>query len=428
MALALGCLPSGASVAASCFGSLACTALTKGNTSDYRVSKLMAVILQITSVTLILVLQSTDLESWLRKIPGVRECGLDNACYSLQIAYRLGFTTACVFAFHIVLGMLGRCFANKALNSFWVFKFVYVIAGSLVALMIPNKWFVVWAGISNVALAWFLLIQMVWVLDFGYSWNDLWLSNAAEDKSHRKSGTVWYVGLGLFACIFLAAAYTWYSFQLIEQSPSIYRYSYSAEMQKEMNRTLLYINIGASSFLGLMSMFSGRGGILPASLLILYIAWLSWSCIFSAVGIVTTDTRLAVGMSLGMTLMIYASYQTHLPQTAKQVVEQVAEPTTDSENEQVVTAPSQDSMEKGQPRNTPETKPEEGSWKYITFMNTMHLSAACYFMNLCISWTHSPIGESNMISYWVQACASWVMLILYAWTLVAPCICNSRQF
>jgi hypothetical protein len=163
---------------AGCCGSMTCCALKSGNTSDFRISKFLALFLQIIMVTMTLVLQSTDMASWMGKIPVVKECGTDNGCYSLQIAYRLGFTTAIVFGLHLVLCLLGRWCGNKAINSYWVFKYVFVIGGSFLMLFIPNSFFAVWGGIAGVVLGWFLLIQMVWVLDFGYGWNDLWLGNA----------------------------------------------------------------------------------------------------------------------------------------------------------------------------------------------------------------------------------------------------------
>lgn len=409
----LSCLPSAASCALSCLGSLACSAITKGNTSDYRVSKLLAVVLQIMSVSLILIIQSTNTSQWLSKIPGVQECGNDNACYSLQIAYRIGFTTACVSGFHLLLSLLGRCFANKALNSFWVFKFLFVIAGSFLLLMVPNKWFTIWEGFANIALSWFLLIQMVWILNFAYTWNDIWVSNAIEDKSVGRSGAGWYIGLLLFSCLFLGVAYTWYGFLFAELG------------NEHSNKSILALNVGASTFLGFVSLFCPRGGILPSSVIVLYIAWLSWSTVYSAPGIPPTDTRLIIGLTLAMILLIYSSYQMKLPQVAAGAVKDAVK--ADTLAIQHVEAPVQESMDFGEKPKEQEDS-EVGNWGYITLYNSMHLSAACYLMNLSLSWTNSRIGEQNMIAYWVQAISAWSMLTLYAWTLIAPAICTSRQF
>jgi len=407
--LACGLLPSAAACAAGCCGSLACCALKSGNASDYRVSKLLAMLLQITTVSLILVLQSTKTSSWLGSVPGIDECGVDEQCYSLQIAYRLGFTTACVFAFHLVLAMLGRCFANKALNSLWVFKFVFVVGGAAVSMFVPNSFFSGWANVASVLLGWFLLIQMVWIIDFAFGWNDLWLTNAAEDRSAGKSGKGWYVGLLFFSLCFLGGAYTWYGIM------------FSKYGDDRTDTVILGINIGVSSFLGFISMFSPRGGILPASLVILYIAWLSWSTVVSGDLQVSSDSRLGIGLTLAAIILIYASYQGDAPQVASNdepVEATVQDPVA------AVEAPAQQTMEpKKETRND-----EVGSWKYIVLFDSMHLSAACYLMNLTLAWTNSSAGIDNLIPYWVQAVSAWTMLLLYSWTLVAPIVCSSRQF
>lgn len=388
---------------------------------------------------MILVLQSTDMVSWMGKIPVVKECGDDNACYSLQIAYRLGFATAMVFAFHLVLCLLGKCVGNKAINSFWVFKFVFVMGGSFLLLFIPNAFFTVWGGIADVALSWFLLIQMVWVLDFAYGWNDIWVNNAIEDKSKGLTGRSWYIGLLVFSIIFLVCSYVWYGFLFHDY----------ADMNS--NRLILGLNVGISTTLGVLSVFAPRGGILPGSLVILYIAWLSWSTVLSGTNMLTTDAKLGVGLALAFVLLGYASYRAKLPQVtsnetekSKEVGQVKSAPVDD--NAGVVAAvvegtpveaaaPVQNNIEEGNPAKAQpvnEKKPEEssasGSWKALVFVNSMHLSAACYLMNLCVSWSHSPRGEETMIAYWVQAIASWVMLTLYAWTLIAPAVCKSRQF
>ena len=428
-----------ASCIAGCCGSMACCALKSGNTSDFRISKFLALLLQATMVTMILVLQSTDMASWMGKIPVVKQCGVDNTCYSLQIAYRLGFATASVFAFHLVLCLLGKCVGNKAINSFWVFKFVFVMGGSFILLFIPNAFFTVWGGIADVALSWFLLIQMVWVLDFGYGWNDIWIKNAMEDKSKGLSGKCWYIGLLGFSVIFLVCSYVWYGF-LFRDYADI-----------NSNRLILGLNVGVSTTLGVLSVFAPRGGILPGSLVILYIAWLSWSTVLSGSNLLTTDTKMGVGLALAFLLLGYASYRAKLPQvtaTQKDQKTETKEPAEVSVNnaEGAVTAvvegtpveasaPPLNNIEEGNtkhPAAVEEKKPEEpattGSWKSLVFINSMHLSAACYLMNLCVSWSHSPRGEETMIAYWVQAVASWVMLTLYAWTLIAPAVCKSRQF
>jgi hypothetical protein len=382
-------------------------------------------VLQMFSVALILIIQSTNTPSWLSKVPGIKECGDDANCYSVQIAYRIGFATACVFAFHLVLSMVGRCMANKALNSFWIFKFFFVVAGAALFMLIPNSFFNVWGGIAGVALGWFLVIQMVWVIDFAFGWNDLWLTNAAEDRVANKSGTAWYVGLVFFAVAFFVGAYVIYGYLV-----KIYGSMYKA------NRTILGINIGVSTALALVSVFSPRGGILPASLVVFYISWLSWSTMVSADSNYASNARMIVGLVLAGGILLYSSSKANLPQVASNVDEPKETPTTTTDATVAVpahaVAPTQEgAMEQGNveaaaPKEQPNKK--DGSCRVIVFINSMHLSAACYLMTVCMTWSESTEGGDQSMAYWVQAASAWVMLTLYAWVLVAPMVCSSRQF
>lgn len=417
---AVGCV---GSCCAGCLGSCACSAMTKGNTSDYRVSKAMAFVFQIVAVSLILIVQSTNMSSWggwLEKIPVINSCGEDYACYARQIAYRIGFAGSCVFAFHLVLSF-GRCCANKVLNSYWVFKFLFLVLGSAAFMFIPNAFFSVWGSIAEIALGWFLLVQMVWVLDFGYSWNDLWLTNARDDKLAGHSGKSWYIGILFFSLAFLAGAYIWFGMSLR---------SYAGE---NSNKMILWVNLAVSTVCGVFSLFAPRGGILPASLTILYIAWLSWSICWSGDSTMnTSDARLGTSMALAFVILLYSTIRNDLPQVTSNpetpaIAAAVPQPEPDAEL--ATGAPGQASMEAGTgKKEKKEIKPEEGTWRAIVFLNLMHLSAVSYLMCLCLSWKNSPGGPENMIFYWVQAVAAWTMLVLYAWTLVAPYICTSRQF
>jgi len=302
------------------------------------------------------------------------------------------------------------------LNSFWIFKFVFVIAGSVLFALIPNGFFNVYAKIASVILGWFLLVQMVWIIDFGFSWNDLWVTNAAEDRLAGKSGKSWLIGILVFAVSFLIGAYVWYGFM------------YKGNSLNYNSKVILGVNVGVSTALGLVSVFSPRGGILPASLVVLYIAWLSWSILQSAAVRIVDNAQLGIGLTLAFVVLIYSSYKAGLPVTAAAapVEDKSAAPAAAPEG----AAPVQEAaMEEGKSKDAkPKETPEKGSCRYILFMNSMHLSAASYLMILCVSWSKSQLGAGNDVLFWVQAVAAWVMMLLYGWTLIAPLVCSNRQF
>jgi hypothetical protein len=134
-------------------------------------------------------------------------------------------------------------------------------------------------------------------------------------------------------------------------------------------------------------------------------------------------------MILAAVVLLYATFQGDVPQVASNEKKEITA-SSDAVNS-LEAAPVQESMRatEATPKTTTENKNEAvGSWKYIFIFNSMHLSAACYLMNLTLSWANSSAGLENRISYWVQAVSAWAMLTLYAWTLIAPLICPTREF
>lgn len=317
--------------------------------------------------------------------------------------------------------------ANKALNSFWIFKFFFVVAGAALFMLIPNGFFNVWGDIAGIALGWFLVIQMVWIIDFAFGWNDLWITNAAEDRASGKSGKGWYIGILVFAAAFLIGAYVIYGI-IFNRYGDLY----------EPNRGVLGVNVGVSTALALVSVFSPRGGILPASLVVLYVAWLSWSTVVSGISNYDSDARMGIGITLAGVILIYSSSQADLPQVASngasnKEIEGTTASRADAGGQAVtpVEAPSQEAaMEQGNAAKDTSipAQTKDGSWRVIVLINSMHFSAACYLMTLCLTWSNSTEGGDQSIAYWVQAVSAWVMLTIYAWTLVAPLICTNRQF
>ncbi|EDO33382.1 predicted protein, partial [Nematostella vectensis] len=58
-----------------------------------------------------------------------------------------------------------------------------------------------WMYIGFIGAVLFILIQVILLVDFAHSWNEIWTSNAEENDSK-----CWYIGLLVFMILFYAAA------------------------------------------------------------------------------------------------------------------------------------------------------------------------------------------------------------------------------
>lgn len=74
-------------------------------------------------------------------------------------------------------------------------KFLLVPGLGFILMFVPNSFFNTLIDVYTGILFIFIVLQLVVLLDFGYSWNDLWVANAVEDQRgdmlNEKAGRKW---------------------------------------------------------------------------------------------------------------------------------------------------------------------------------------------------------------------------------------------
>jgi len=96
-----------------------------------------------------------------------------------------------------------------ALHRYWIAKFFGPFLLTCIFLIFPNNWvdgfpfFLPFVAVVVAAL--FLLLQMMLLLDIGYSWNDIWIENALEDQRNdvEATGRSWFIALIVSGAIFV---------------------------------------------------------------------------------------------------------------------------------------------------------------------------------------------------------------------------------
>jgi hypothetical protein len=168
------------------------------------------------------------------------------------------------------------------------------------AWLLPNSFYAVYMQIARIVSAFFLLLQLVILIDFAYQWNTDWTS---EEKGWQK---------GVLAVSFLlyAASLTIFVLDLVYfgQGPS------SCHTQKffiAFTLVLTFIMTGIS----VSNVLKDGGGLLPAGVVTLYSYWLLFNALTSdpsECNTVSSRSRelipLIIGLLLTTASITYASW------------------------------------------------------------------------------------------------------------------------
>ncbi|KAM6295991.1 serine incorporator 2 [Aegotheles albertisi] len=236
-----------------------------------------------TLVSVIMIIPGVEKE--LHKLPGFCEgsgsvlgvqTNIDcNSFVGLKAVYRMCFAMA---AFFFLFTMLMVCVRSSkdpraaVQNGFWFFKFLVLVGITVGAFYIPDGVFnLVWYYVGMTGSSVFILIQLFLLIDFAYSWNQLWLSKAGEGNAKG-----WYAALCTVTSIFYAIS--------IAAIVLLYVYYTKPEGCTE-GKILISVNlilcliVSAVAILPKVQDAQPQSGLLQASLVTLYTIYVTWSAL-----------------------------------------------------------------------------------------------------------------------------------------------------
>ncbi|KAF4722313.1 Serine incorporator 3, partial [Perkinsus olseni] len=445
-----------------------------------QVVKGLAFLLQALAVLLMLVFRTTDPASWLNGVPGIKNCGNPGAsgltvaeledieqCYRDQLGYRFGTGAVIVFLIQCIFSLLGSTVGMAVTGSWWILKFLMVPGLGFLLILVPNTFFNTLIDVYTGILFIFIVLQLVVLLDFGYSWNDLWVSNAIEDQRgdmlNEKAGKKWYIALTSISVImylWFIAAFIW-MFTLTGGSSTL-----NAVLSVTFVITILLVIFSWTEW-------AKAGALLPSAVVALYVTWLAYCSSLSnyAYQASPNAARQVIGYIVAAVVFIYMSTRVANPVLVRQddtniddvAVATVQQEKRDSQNaartagkaggdDDAVaklanidvgaapvdgTAGQPDLEGGGQTQQTTTNVAEDStsvSWWHVLFLNIVHLTGAMYLTVLSTKWISNPLTPadgrtaSRQLDYWIQVTAMWTMLALFAWTLVAPVLFKNRNF
>ncbi|XP_069702292.1 probable serine incorporator isoform X2 [Periplaneta americana] len=435
---------------ACCCGSAACSLCCSACPScrNSTSSRIMYAVMLLLGTIAACITLSPGLEDALKKVPFCSSSN-DKVTSTLNLSfecesavgylavYRICFALSAFF-FLMALVMIGVKTSKDPRagiqNGFWAIKYLLVIGGIVGAFFIPEGSFgTTWMYFGMIGGFLFIIIQLILIIDFAHSWAERWVGNYEETESKA-----WYAALLIFTLLNYALAITGivllFVYFTLPDDCALNKFFISFNL-------ILCVIVSVTSILPNVQERQPRSGLLQSSVVTLYIMYLTWSAVanqpdekcnpgfLSVIGLksegkATFDTESIVGLAIWMCCVLYSSLRT--ASSSSKI--------TMSEHVLVKDNGAGDGGESG--RTSDDAKVwdnEEESVAYSwSFFHVMFGLATLYVMMTLTNW-YSPnsslkLLNANAASMWVKIISSWMCLILYTWTLVAPILLPNREF
>ena len=446
---------------ACCLGTQACSCCCKAVTSSTSTRIVYALILLLGSIVGWVML-SDWASSELAKVPRLAQDYVeDKSGHSLtDMVGVLGVYRVC-FSMTVFYGLLSlimirvRSSADRRAglhNGMWLPKLLFLVVMLVVSFFMPNTFFFGWGYVGLVGAFLFIIMQLILLVDFAYSWSESWVSKH-EDSEHKG----WLVALLVSTFGMLLAT--------LVLEVLLFVYYTGAECGRNKFfisfNLVLCVLVCALSVLPKVQDANPQSGLLQAAVVCMYITYLTWSAVSnepddyavncspqSAGSAATTSTMAAIFTFLAV---CYSSVRTGSSSQLGSVGMN-----TDSDGDAAAAAADPE-------RDVPLLDPVSGDaadgdddaagaggrgaggdnekdacvYSY-SFFHFVFALASLYIMMLLTDWASISAGEvgehptmqidKSWASAWVKVSSGWVAVGLYIWSLVAPLILTNRDF
>ncbi|XP_069808654.1 serine incorporator 3 [Dendropsophus ebraccatus] len=441
------------------------------SSSNSTITRLIYAFLMFLGTLLSIVMLSPGISDQLKKIPGFCEGGFGtelphvngyvncNVLVGYKAVYRVGFAMSTFFLVFSLL-MIGvktsRDPRAAVHNGFWFFKILAIVGIMVGAFYIPEGPFTrVWFWVGVLGAGCFIVIQLVLLVDFAHSLNESWVERMEEGNSK-----CWYAVLltvtSLLYIISIICIVLFYVFYTIPGGCTENKFFISFNM-------ILCIIVSVVSILPRVQEYQPQSGLLQSSMITLYTIYLTWSAMSnepdrtcnpslisllnkitsptlsplnaSALPQLTTpeppkslqwwDTQSIIGLILFVLCLLYSSIRNSTSSQVKKLT------LSGQDTAMLDDTAGNGDVEDGEVRRAVDNEKDGVQYSY-SFYHFMLCLASLYVMMTLTNW-YSPDADLNTITskwpaVWVKMVSSWVCILLYTWTLIAPCVLPNRDF
>ncbi|KAF9604704.1 hypothetical protein IFM89_009140 [Coptis chinensis] len=340
----------------------------------------------------------------------------ENAVFRVSLANFLFFGV-------LSLIMIGVKDQNDRRDSWhhggWILKTVVWALLIILMFFLPNVVITIYEKISIFGSGLFLLVQVIMLLDFTYTWNDSWV-----EKDEQK----WYAALLAVSVGCYIAAFTFSGLLFIWFNP--------AGQDCGLNVFFIVMTMILAFGYAMLALHPQvNGSLLPASVISVYSAYLLYTALSSEPrdyicnGLhkkskgVSTST-LILGMLTTILSVMYSAIRAGSSTTF------LSPPSSPKSGGRKPLLQSED-LEDGK-KEKKETEARPVAYSYM-FFHLIFALASMYSGMLLTGWSSSQSDGSDLIdvgwtTVWVRICTQWVTGALYVWSLLAPLIMPDREF
>ncbi|KAK3576917.1 hypothetical protein CHS0354_017593 [Potamilus streckersoni] len=358
--------------------------------------------------------------------------------------YRVCFAMAAFFALFCLIMIKvnsSKDPRSKIQNGFWFFKILIMVGICVGAFYIPRGDFGrAWMVIGLIGGFLFIIIQLILLIDFAHGWSESWVEKYEETESK-----CYYFGLLFFTVLFylisLAGIVLFYIFYAHGDSCGLNKFFVSFNL-------ILIVGVSVLAILPKIQEAQPRSGLLQSSVISLYVVYLTWSGMtnnpdkscnpnlvshYSTNGtkvhddnvIASFDYLSIISLLMFLAAVLYSSIRTSANS-------QVGKLTMSEKTILQSDTGSTDSKDEEKGGQTVWDNEEDGVAYSYSFFHFMLGLASLYVMMTITNW-FSPSSDfrtlnANMAAVWVKMASSWLCILLYVWTLVAPLILRDREF
>ncbi|RZC34240.1 serine incorporator [Asbolus verrucosus] len=334
-------------------------------------------------------------------------------------------------------------------NGFWGLKYLLVIGGIIGAFFIPEGSFgSTWMYFGMVGGFLFILIQLILIVDFAHSWAEAWVGNYEETESKG-----WYIAL---------IAITFVNYALTITGVVLLYVFFTKSTGCDLNKFFISINLILCVIVSVISILPAvqenlpRSGLLQSSVVSLYVTYLTWSAVSNSPesscnpglfgfanggnnnksGEMGFDSEGIIGLIVWMGCVLYSSLRSASKSSKITMSENMLVKDNGavkgSGSANLVEHEGNDGGDGGERGDKKVWDNEEESVAYSwSFFHIMFALATLYVMMTLTNWykPNSSLNlHANSASMWVKTISSWLCLILYGWTLIAPIALPDREF
>jgi hypothetical protein len=297
---------------------------------------------------------------------------------------------ALFFAIH-ALAMIGNKDLSHScqfiIHVSWAFCHVLVFLTIYVAFwFVPDGLFNAYRQFAYGGAGLYLIMQLIFLIDFFYGLNEKYAQGDEEDKHYYKLLAV-TIGLTLAAIGGFVASYVFF------------------HAKGPLALVIISVNLGVCIILFVASLLIEHGSIFTASLVIAYTSFLTFSGCLSRWRLSNDafEARLTIALAIIFALITLSSVAY----------------SAFSSTLQFAVLFSCDAEETEKPFS-------------LSCFHMIFAFATVYITMLVTNWgvhvSRAWAMDTGFVAGWVTFGASWLSLVLYGWTLVAPLVCTCRDF